>query len=150
MLFMPTLSKAQEEIIIIQSFEKNAPKRFNAPKNPNFTFMSKSQKYIMGIGGYVKGTVSMDFNGSINNAADFTTSLIPINPLPGNDKLLQFNANQSTLFYNLVSLSENKTKFGAYINMNFGKKKSTRIISSTLFNIILYLNLFLLNSYQCY
>lgn len=125
MLFMPTLSKAQEEIIIIQSFEKNAPKRFNAPKNPNFTFMSKSQKYIMGIGGYVKGTVSMDFNGSINNAADFTTSLIPINPLPGNDKLLQFNANQSTLFYNLVSLSENKAKFGAYINMNFGGNNYT-------------------------
>lgn len=101
-------------------FEENAPERFNAPKTPSFAFMSKERKYMMGVGGYVKGTVSMDFNGSINNAADFTTSLIPINPLPGNDKLLQFNTNQSSLFYNLVSVSENKTRFGAYINMNFG------------------------------
>ena len=75
--------------------------------------------FMMGIGGYVKGTMSMDFNGAINNPAYFTTSAIPINPQPGNDKLMQFNANQSSLFYNLVSLSDNKTKFGAYINMNF-------------------------------
>ncbi len=117
---VPQLSKAQEEIIIIQTFKQNAPERFNAPKIPDFTFKSKGQKYMMGIGGYVKGTVSMDFNGAIDNAADFTTSAIPINPLPGNDKLLQFNANQSSLFYNLVSLSDKKAKFGAYINMNFG------------------------------
>lgn len=100
-------------------FEENAPERFNAPKTPSFAFMSKNKKYLMGIGGYVKGTMSMDFNGAINSPAYFTTSSIPINPLPGNDMLMQFNANQSSLFYNLVSLSDNKTKFGAYINMNF-------------------------------
>lgn len=100
-------------------FNENAPERFNAPKTPSFAFSSKNNKYIMGVGGYVKSTISMDFNGVINNPAYFTTSQIPINPLPGNDKLLQFNANQSTLFYNLVSVSENKTRFGAYINMNF-------------------------------
>lgn len=143
MLFIPKMSNAQEELVIRKThrphhadlmiisnssqdssyviiFEENAPERFNAPKTPSFAFMSKNQKYMMGIGGYVKGTVSMDFNGAINNAADFTTSAIPINPAPGNDKLLQFNANQSSLFYNLVSLSDKKTKFGAYVNMNFG------------------------------
>lgn len=106
-----------DDYVII--FEENAPERFNAPKTPSFAFMSKNQKFMMGIGGYVKGTISMDFNGAINNPAYFTTSAIPINPLPGNDNLMQFNVNQSSLFYNLVSLSENKTKFGAYINMNF-------------------------------
>ncbi len=106
-----------DDYIII--FEENAPERFNAPKTPSFAFTSKNQKYIMGIGGYVKGTISMDFNGTINNPAYFTTSAIPINPLPGNNLLTQFNVNQSSLFYNLVSLSDNKTKFGAYINMNF-------------------------------
>ena len=140
---IPLASRAQEEIIITKAhkphhaelliinndlphdssfviiFEENAPERFNAPKTPSFAFMSKSQKYMMGIGGYVKGTMSMDFNGAINNPAYFTTSAIPINPQPGNDMLMQFNANQSTLFYNLVSLSESKTKFGAYVNMNF-------------------------------
>ena len=74
---------------------------------------------MMGIGGYVKSTVSMDFDGVINNPAYFTTSAISTNPLPGNKNLLQFNANQSTLFYNLVSLSDSKYKFGAYVNMNF-------------------------------
>ena len=143
MFVFPYLANAQEEIIITKKhnhhhgdlliinndlphdstfviiFEENAPERFNAPKTPSFAFMSKNQKYMMGIGGYVKGTMSMDFNGAINNPAYFTTSAIPINPQPGNDKLMQFNANQSSLFYNLVSLSDNKTKFGAYINMNF-------------------------------
>ena len=140
---IPLTSNAQEEIIIRKAhrphhaelliinndlphdsslviiFEENAPERFNAPKTPSFAFMSKSQKYMMGIGGYVKGTMSMDFDGAINNAAYFTTSAIPVNPQPGNDMLMQFNANQSTIFYNLVSLSDKKSKFGAYINMNF-------------------------------
>lgn len=143
MFVFPYFANAQEEIIITKKhnhhhgdlliinnnlphdstfviiFEENAPERFNAPKTPSFAFMSKNQKYMMGIGGYVKGTMSMDFNGAINNPAYFTTSAIPINPQSGNDKLMQFNANQSSLFYNLVSLSDNKTKFGAYINMNF-------------------------------
>ena len=106
-----------DDYIII--FEENAPERFNAPKTPSFAFLSKNQKFMMGIGGYVKGTISMDFNGAINNPAYFTTSAIPINPLPGNNLLTQFNVNQSSLFYNLVSISDNKTKFGAYVNMNF-------------------------------
>lgn len=149
MLMYPHFVNAQEEIIITKKhnhhhgemliinndhphdsmyviiFEENAPERFNAPKTPSFAFMSKNQKYLMGIGGYVKGTVSMDFNGAINNPAYFTTSAIPVNPAPGNDKLLQFNANQSSLFYNLVSLSDNKTKFGAYVNMNFSGQNYT-------------------------
>ena len=80
---------------------------------------------MMGIGGYVKGTVSMDFKGAINNPAYFTTSAIPVNPVPGNGTLLQFNANQTTLFYNLVSLSDKKAKFGAYVNMNFSGQNYT-------------------------
>ncbi len=152
LLFMPHFANAQEEIILTKKhnhhhgelliisndiphdsayviiFEENAPERFNSPKTPSFAFMSKNQKYLMGLGGYVKGTVSMDFNGSINNAAYFTTSAIPINPAHGNDKLLQFNANQTSLFYNLVSLADDKTKFGAYINMNFaGQNNSPQI-----------------------
>lgn len=144
MLLFPSLIKAQEEIIItkrqhpkskdniliinnktlndstaILLFVENAPERFNAPQTPSFALMSKNNKYLMGIGGYVKGTVSMDFNGVIDNPAYFTTSDIQVNPSAGNDNLLQFNANESTLFYNLISTSDSKYKFGAYINMNF-------------------------------
>lgn len=149
MLILPQFTNAQEDLIITKKhnrhhgellivnndgshdstyviiFEENAPERFNAPKTPSFAFMSKNQKYMMGIGGYLKGTVSMDFKGSINNPAYFTTSTIPVNPAPGNDMLLQLNANQTTLFYNLVSISDNKTKFGAYVNMNFSGQNYT-------------------------
>jgi hypothetical protein len=137
MFILPHFANAQEEILITKKhnhhngelliinndsghdstyviiFEENAPERFNAPKTPSFGFMSKDQKYLMGIGGYVKGTISMDFKGAINDPAYFTTSAIPINPAPGNGELMQFNANQSSLFYNLVSLSDKKNKFGA-------------------------------------
>ena len=149
---LPHIANAQEEIILTKKhnhhhgelliinndsghdstyviiFEENAPERFNAPKTPSFAFMSKNQKYLMGIGGYVKGTISMDFKGAINDPAYFTTSAIPINPAPGNGELLQFNANQSTLFYNLVSLSDKKTKFGAYVNMNFSGQNYTPVL----------------------
>ena len=152
MFALPHFANAQEEIILTKKhnhhhgelliinndsghdstyiiiFEENAPERFNAPKTPSFGFMSKDQKYLMGIGGYVKGTISMDFKGAINDPAYFTTSAIPINPAPGNGELLQFNANQSTLFYNLVSLSDKKTKFGAYVNMNFSGQNYTPVL----------------------
>ena len=127
-ILMPLFSKAQEEVIIIETFRNNAPERFDAPKTPSFTLLSKNKKYAMGISGYVKGTISMDFNGSINNAAYFTTSAIPINPLPGNDKLLQYNVNQTSLAYNFVSLADKKSKFGAYINMNFSGNNYTPYI----------------------
>ena len=152
MFALPHIANAQEEIILTKKhnhhhgelliinndsghdstyviiFEENAPERFNAPKTPSFAFMSKDKKYLMGIGGYVKGTISMDFKGAINDPAYFTTSNIPINPAPGNSELLQFNANQSTLFYNLVSLSDKKTKFGAYVNMNFSGQNYTPVL----------------------
>ena len=127
-MLSPSLVMAQEDSFMIYIFEENAPKRFNAPKTPTFSFKSKNQNYMMGIGGYVKTTVSMDFDGAINNPAYFTTSAIPVNPSAGNNNLLQFNANQSTLFYNLVSLSDNKWKFGAYVNMNFSGTNYTPVI----------------------
>ena len=60
-ILMPLFSKAQEEVIIIETFRNNAPERFDAPKTPSFTLLSKNKKYAMGISGYVKGTISMDF-----------------------------------------------------------------------------------------
>lgn len=116
------------DTILITYFIENAPKRFNAPKTPSFAFMSKDKMFMMGIGGYVKGTISMDFNGVINNPAYFTTSNIAVNPILENDKLLQYNVNESTIFYNLVSLSDKKNKFGAYINMNFSGNNYTPVI----------------------
>lgn len=113
---------------LVLLFVDNAPERFDAPKTPSFAFMSKNNKFMMGIGGYVKASMSMDFDGVINDPAYFTISNIPINPMPGNDKLLQFNANESTIFYNLVSLSNRKNNFGAYINMNFSGLNYTPVI----------------------
>lgn len=118
----------QSDTTVILIFEENAPERFNAPKTPSFALMSKQKKFIMGVGGYVKATASMDFDGAINNPAYFITSAIPVPAVPGNSKLMQFNANQTTLFYNLVSLSPKKNKFGAYININFSGQNFTPVL----------------------
>ena len=46
-ILMPLFSMAQEEVIIIETFRNNAPERFNAPKTPSFTLLSKNKKYAI-------------------------------------------------------------------------------------------------------
>ena len=46
-MLSPSLVMAQEDSFMIYIFEENAPKRFNAPKTPTFSFKSKNQNYMM-------------------------------------------------------------------------------------------------------
>ncbi len=104
---------------IVNVFSKNTPKHFTAPGLPRFAIVGKQNKYYLGIGGYVKGTASFDFDGVINSPTNFTTNAIPVPKIPGNGAKFQASAATSNIFFNFVGLPNTENEFGAYINANF-------------------------------
>lgn len=108
----------EEDVVILDYFQKNAPKSFNAPGAPRFALIGKEKKFYMGIGGYLKGTASFDFGNPIDNPIFFTTSSIPTNQKPGNGGLYQMSAGTSNIFFNFVGMPGQKHQLGAYINFN--------------------------------
>ncbi len=100
-------------------FRKNTPVNYNAASLPRFAIIGKDKKYYLGIGGYVKGTISYDFNGVVNNPVDFITSDISVPRTPGNGAKVQGSVATSNIFFNFVGLPGTANEFGAYINANF-------------------------------
>lgn len=92
---------------------------FSDPSAPRFLFFDRQGKVALGIGGYIKGTVQYDFNGSIDDGSDFTTYDIPVPFNPAHRNKFYGNANHSTIF---LQLAGNSARFGFYqmfIQTNF-------------------------------
>ena len=66
--------------VIRKMYEQNG-RHFQDPRAPRFLFIDRTGKVALGIGGYVKGTVSADMDG-ISNSLDFVTSDIPVPTQP--------------------------------------------------------------------
>lgn len=97
----------------------NSDMHFSEPNAPRFLFLDREGKVAFGIGGYLKGTLQYDFNGSIDDGPDFTTYDIPTPYNPAQASQFYGNANHSTLFLQLVG---NTSRFGyyqMYIQTNF-------------------------------
>lgn len=116
---------AHKDTAVIKVLYENAPKYFNAPDMPRFAIVGKDRKFYLGIGGYVKGTLSYDLGNPIESPVYFETSLIPMDNPPGNGALVQFSAATSNLFFNFVALPHTKNKIGAYVNFNFTGSPNT-------------------------
>lgn len=106
------------DINVYQIFLENAPKTFKRSGVPRFAIEGKDGKFYLGIGGTAKATVSYDWGDPIDNAFDFTTSSIPMDPTPGNGGKIQFSGATSGLFLNLVALPGTKNQLGVYIDFN--------------------------------
>jgi hypothetical protein len=106
---------------ILVVLTENAPVHYQAPKIPRFAIIGKEKQFYLGIGGYVRGTVSVDFGNPIDNPSYFTTSEIaPVSK--GNGAKTQVSMGTSNLFFNFVSLPGHKEQVGAYIDFNFDKE----------------------------
>lgn len=84
---------------------------FSEPSMPRFLFLDRQGKVALGIGGYIKGTLQYDFNGSIDDGANFGTFNIPVPGNPGQRNQFYGNANHSTIFLELVGKT---SRFGYY------------------------------------
>lgn len=104
---------------VLRVLVQNAPDYFNAPDMPRFAIVGKERKFYLGIGGFLKASVSYDLGNPIENPLCFVTSSIPMDNPPGNSSLFQMSAGASNLFFNFVALPHTKNQIGAYINFDF-------------------------------
>lgn len=107
-----------EAILVI--LQENAPAHYQAPKLPRFAIIGKDRRYYLGIGGYVRGTVSFDFGNPIDNPTYFSTSEIQ-RVAAGDGAKTQISMGTTNIFFNFVSLPGQKNQVGAYIDFNFDK-----------------------------
>ena len=123
-IFAATISvlKAQgQDTLVLKVLEENAPKYFNAPGMPRFSVIGKDQEFYLGIGGYIRGTLSYDMGNPIESPLYFITSAIPMDNPPGNRQLFQMSAASSNIFFNFVALPQTEDKVGAYVDFGFGE-----------------------------
>ncbi len=113
------VGNANKDTLIVKVLYENAPNYFNAPDMPRFAIIGKERKFYLGIGGYIKASVSYDLGNPIDNANCFETSLIPMSDQKGNGSLFQMSAAASNMFFNFVALPHTKDQIGGYINFNF-------------------------------
>ncbi len=92
---------------------------FQDPKAPRFLFLDSQGKVAFGIGGYLKGTLQYDFDGSIDDGSSFTTYDIPVPANPALRSQFLANANHSTVFLQMVGRSEMFGYYQVYIRTNF-------------------------------
>ncbi len=111
----------ERDTLVLKVLEENAPKYFNAPGMPRFSVIGKDQEFYLGIGGYIRGTLSYDLGNPIGSPVYFVTSAIPMDNPAGNKELFQMSAASSNLFFNFVALPQTKNKVGAYIDFGFGE-----------------------------
>ena len=115
------LGEVEDSIKVMQAFIENSPADYKVPDAPRFAIVGKNEMFYIGVGGYVKGTMSFDWGSPINNYNEFIVSAIPMpgSQKPGNKGQFGLSAQQSDIFVNLVALPNNKNKFGFYLNFIF-------------------------------
>ncbi len=92
---------------------------YSDPSSPRFIFIDRKGSVLFGIGGYVKGTVQYDFDGAIDDGANFTTYDIPVPANPSLRNQFYSNANQSTFFVQLLGRTERFGTYEMFIQTNF-------------------------------
>ena len=106
--------------VIKAMYEANG-KHFQDPRAPRFHFMDRKGKVALGIGGYVKGTVSVDIDG-ISDNLDFVTADIPAPKQPDMRNQFLMDASTSRLFLKLVGANTAIGNFTAYVETDFRSK----------------------------
>lgn len=105
---------------VYESFQKNSPEDFQTQQGiPNAAIIGKGGKFIIGVGGYIKAVVGMDFGHPISTPDEFITSQIPMGSTEGDGAKFNLSAQQSHLFLNFVILPGTDNEVGAFISANF-------------------------------
>lgn len=125
-IFTPTavvVSNENEEVknnsyeVMKAMYEANGL-HFQDPRAPRFLFLDRKGRVALGIGGYVKGTMSVDMDG-ISNSPDFVTYNIPTPEQPDMRSQFQMDASTSRIFFKLVGRNTAIGDFSVYIEGDF-------------------------------
>ena len=108
---------AQDSLLIRKMYEANG-QHFQDPRAPRFLFFDKEGKVALGIGGYVKGTMSVDMDG-ISDNLDFVTYDIPAPMQTDMRNQFQMDASTSRIFLKLVGADTQLGNFTVYLGSRF-------------------------------
>ena len=61
------VGEVADSVAVMDAFIKNSPADYRVPNAPRFAIVGKNEKFYLGFGGYVKGTMSFDWGSPINN-----------------------------------------------------------------------------------
>ena len=111
---------AQDSLLMRRMYEANG-QHFQDPRAPRFLFMDKEGKVALGIGGYVKGTMSVDMDG-ISDNLDFVTYDIPAPMKTDMRNQFQMDASTSRIFLKLVGSNTQVGDFTVYLESDFRGK----------------------------
>ena len=103
--------------IIKAMYEANG-RHFQDPRASRFLFLDRKGRVALGIGGYVKGTMSIDIGGIANNR-DFVTATIPAPKQPDMCNQFLMDASTSRLFFKLVGSNKVVGDFTVYLESDF-------------------------------
>lgn len=104
-----------EHIAVLYSREDMS---FDDPSAPRFLFLDREGKVALGIGGYVKGVASYDFDGAIDDNG-FVTNAIPVPADPALRNRFGADASHSTIFLKLVTKNSKLGRIIVYVQTNF-------------------------------
>ena len=91
---------------------------FQDPRAPRFLFLDRKGRVALGIGGYMKGTLSVDMGGIADNP-DFVTADIPTPNRPDMRSQFQMDASTSRIFLKLVGKRTPVGDFTVYLESDF-------------------------------
>lgn len=130
MLCSPVVTMAQKETPVLYDpadtvemtpraiLQRNAPDEFVSGGNPRFLHHPRDSKFIVGVGGFVKTTVGVDFGHPIENADNFITSDIPMRDMEGDNSSFNVSGRQTHIYLNVVALPGTANEIGAFVSAN--------------------------------
>lgn len=98
-------------------YEANG-RHFQDPRAPRFLFLDRKGRVALGIGGYVKDTMSYDIAGIADNV-DFVTAAIPVPAQPDMRNQFMMDASTSRIFFKLVGRNSLVGNFTVYLESDF-------------------------------
>ena len=111
---------AQDSLLIRKMYKSNG-QHFQDPRAPRFLFIDREGKVALGIGGYVKGTMSVDMDG-ISDNLDFVTADIPAPRQTDMRNQFQMDASTSRIFLKMVGSNTSVGNFTVYLESDFRGK----------------------------
>lgn len=111
-------TESLDSLTMAESFANNAPGDFPVEAVPGAVYVGKDNKFILGVGGFVKVITGVDFGHPIDNADEFITSQIPMMPMDGDGMRYNLSAKQTHIYLNFVALPGSQDEVGAFVSAN--------------------------------
>lgn len=99
-------------------FVDNSPGDFPVEAVPGAVYVSKDNKLMVGVGGFVKAITGVDIGHPIDNADEFITSEIPMMPMDGDGMRYNLSAKQTMVYLNVIAFPGSADQIGAFVAAN--------------------------------